>query len=282
MSVRESFAGNLTGLCAAEESIAAVCRATQINRQQFNRYLSGASLPSERNLQKICAHFGISESELFRAPSKYSREDTLKVEAPWSSEDARATLKRIYREAPTSVEPGLYFVYFAYPADPNSVVRSTLIVRREGNLSTFRRLTGLAEAKGSWWSRFLGDHQGIILERRHWLYLVALNRVASQEPTLLVLRWVPVAEPVLGGFATILTPDGPTITAAVVAPCGPRMTLRAAIRASHVYSIDDAALDPTLLDVLDEQCQNLTAMVRRLDLTVTPSPRAARSANGRR
>ena len=270
MSLRGAFATNLARLCEGERSIAAVCRSTSINRQQFNRYLSGESLPSQRNLDKICKHFGVGEAALFREPAEETGEGG--GAEPWSHGDLRATLKRLYKEAPTSVEPGLYFAYFAYPPDPGSVMCSTVVVRREGSLSTFRRLTGLAEPKGSWWSRFHGDHQGIILERRHWLYFVALNSVASQDPTLLVLRWVPDTNPVLGGFATVQTPEGPTVTAVVLSACRPRTTLRAALKASHVYSVDDARIDPIIADTLDQQCKRLATMVRRLDLTVTPAP----------
>jgi hypothetical protein len=57
MSLREVLSANLSRLCEGEVSIAAVCRATRINRQQFNRYLSGASIPNGRNLEKICRYF---------------------------------------------------------------------------------------------------------------------------------------------------------------------------------------------------------------------------------
>ncbi len=271
MSLRESFASNLSRLCAGEPSIAAVCRSTNINRQQFSRYLSGAALPNERNLSKISRYFDVDEAELFRevdvdVPKDPSTSDRL----TWPAEDLRAALKLISSEAPTSVTPGYYFAHFAHPHDSSSIMRSVLIVRRDGNLSTFRRLTGYSEKRGSWWSHFHGDHKGIILERRHWLYFVGLNGVGNNEPTLLVLRWVPNSDPILGGHATILTPIGPTVTAAVVTPCPPRTTLRAAVKGSHPYSIDNANIDPIILDALDQQCQTLIGMVRRLDLEVKP------------
>jgi hypothetical protein len=185
----------------------------------------------------------------------------------------RATLKRLRGEAPTSIEPGLYFAHFAYPQDPTTVMRSVVVVRRDGNLSTFRRLTGFSEPRGSWWSNFTGDHKGIILERRHWLYFVGLNDRAHNEPTLFVLRWVPSAGPMLGGHATILTPTGPTVTAVVLSLSPPRTRLRTAMRASHVYSIDDGRIDPMIVDALDQQCKALVAMIRPFDLTVTPQSR---------
>jgi hypothetical protein len=88
-------------------------------------------------------------------------------------------------------------------------MRSVLIVRNDGNLTTFRRLTGISEPRRSWWSHFTGDHKGIIVERLHWLYFVALNWRGTREPSLLALRWIPISEPMLGGQAMIMTPTGP-------------------------------------------------------------------------
>lgn len=269
MSVREAFAANLARLCQREASIAAVCRATGINRQQFNRYLSGDSLPNKRNLDKICRHFKIDEPELFRNGNGHAAREAT-VEESWSHGDLRSALKLLHSEAPTSVASGLYYAHFAHPHDPKSLMRSAMVVRRDGNMTTFRRLTGVAEQRGSWWSHFNGDHKGTIIERRHCLYFMGLNGVGNHEPTLLVLRWVPNSDPILGGHASILTPFGPTVTAVVVTPCPPGTTLRAAVKGSHAYSFDSVEIDPIVLDALDQQVQSLIAMVRRLDLAVVP------------
>ena len=53
----EVFAQNLRQLVAAEKSVSAVCRALDINRTQFNRYLSGEAHPRPEVLERICDHF---------------------------------------------------------------------------------------------------------------------------------------------------------------------------------------------------------------------------------
>jgi hypothetical protein len=272
MSLRGTLSVNLARLCEREDSIAAVCRATRINRQQFNRYLAGDSLPNQRNREKICRYFRIGEPELFREKGEKPSKIDGDSELSWSAADVRAALRLMHSEVRASLSPGLYFANFAIPNDQNSLMRSALAVRSDGNLTTFRRLTGMSERRGSWWSRFLGDHQGIILERRHWLYLVGLNRYGNREPTLMVLRWLPNSQPMLGGHATIMNPSGPTITAVVVSACEPSIKLRAAIEASHAYALTDPTIDPMILDALDQQCQALVSMTRRLDLGVRPMP----------
>ena len=74
LELRQSrFAANLRLLCDRQGSISQVCRRAGINRQQFNKYLSGRHMPSSGNVRVIANHFGIgpdllfSEHEHFRA-----------------------------------------------------------------------------------------------------------------------------------------------------------------------------------------------------------------------
>lgn len=267
VSHRKAFAANLARLCAGERSIAAVCRSTSINRQQFNRYLAGRSLPNQRNLDKICRHFGIDEHDLFKAGNGVPAESG-DGESAWSHPDVRAALKLIYSTGPSSITPGRYFAYFAVPWEKDSIMRSALVVRRDGNLTTFRRLTGIAERKRSWWSHYIGDHKGIVVERRHWAYLIALNSRGNREPSLIALRWLTNTSPMLSGHAMVMGPPGPVVTAVVVSPADPTLSLRQIVRRSHVYALDDPSIEPIVLDALDEQRRALATRLRYLDLSV--------------
>lgn len=61
----ETFAANLRRICDQQGSISQLCRKIQINRQQFNKYLSGRHLPSSANIRTIADHFGLSPDVLF-------------------------------------------------------------------------------------------------------------------------------------------------------------------------------------------------------------------------
>ena len=60
----DSFSKNLKLLSSYYQSIAEICRKMAINRQQFNKYLSGSTSPSIKNMRKIADFFGVTESEL--------------------------------------------------------------------------------------------------------------------------------------------------------------------------------------------------------------------------
>lgn len=60
-----NFAANLRHLCDQKGSISFICRKIQINRQQFNKYLSGKHLPSSANVRIIANHFSLNAEMLF-------------------------------------------------------------------------------------------------------------------------------------------------------------------------------------------------------------------------
>src|SRR5882724_5217784 len=98
MSLHEALSVNLARLCERKGSIAAVCRAAQINRQQFNRYLTGETVPNKANREKICRYFGIEERELFLEAPIEPGSRSSQAGGSWSHRETRAVMKLIYSE----------------------------------------------------------------------------------------------------------------------------------------------------------------------------------------
>lgn len=65
------FAANLRYLCDQKGSVSHVCRKAKINRQQFNKYLSGRHLPSPNNIRVIAEHFGLTPELMFSEHSDF-------------------------------------------------------------------------------------------------------------------------------------------------------------------------------------------------------------------
>jgi transcriptional regulator with XRE-family HTH domain len=70
-AIQGHLARNLAVLARREKSISELCRSLGLNRQQFNKYLSGQHLPSRRNLSRIAQYFGVSEKDLFARPAEF-------------------------------------------------------------------------------------------------------------------------------------------------------------------------------------------------------------------
>ena len=58
------FSANLRFLCERQGTISNLCRRIGLNRQQFNKYLSGSHLPSSQNLRLIANFFGRAGSDV--------------------------------------------------------------------------------------------------------------------------------------------------------------------------------------------------------------------------
>lgn len=134
-----AIATNLRRLCSFYVSVAEVSRKLGINRQQFNKYLSGASFPSLRNLRRITDFFGVDEFELLLPPAEFEAKVLPKArdiprsliglpEAPQSSSSHQSSLVAYY---------GFYHVYFYTPVWSSHIVRVlTEIYQADGRTST--------------------------------------------------------------------------------------------------------------------------------------------------
>src|SRR5215475_9721310 len=72
MTLKQNFATNLRLLCGRHRSVSELCRRLAINRQQFNKYLAGTSLPSPATLGRICAFFAIDQGDILLAPAAFA------------------------------------------------------------------------------------------------------------------------------------------------------------------------------------------------------------------
>jgi transcriptional regulator with XRE-family HTH domain len=66
-----NLAANLAVLVSSFDSVADFCRRLNINRQQFNKYLAGHHVPSQKVLIKISKFFLMEPSDLFRKPADF-------------------------------------------------------------------------------------------------------------------------------------------------------------------------------------------------------------------
>ena len=69
---RRDYPANLRFCCDHYRSVSDLCRRVGINRQQFNRYLSGESLPSRWNHKRLPDFFGLEDDELMRPHAAFA------------------------------------------------------------------------------------------------------------------------------------------------------------------------------------------------------------------
>lgn len=256
MSLRSNLARNLRALCE-KGNVNAACRAMKINRQQFEKYLTGESLPSARSLEKMCAFFGVTEADLLADEIPTNRKIVT------FEQRVAETIRPLWSEQSSSLKPGTYFIWLTVPFEPEQIVCAPIIIEREGEALTFRRIVGAAEPREKiWWHR-VGDHQGLVVERLGWIMLVGVNQRGTFEPSMIRVNWIPLSLPVLGGHATITTHSGISFAAACIRPAPPNTSFRAAVRRSRSFNRNDPSIDGVTRMVLDQQKRELQDMLAR-------------------
>ena len=122
MSDIDAFTENLRFACATRPSISQICRDIGINRQQFNRYISGEARPSAHNLGRIAAFFGVGSHDFSLATAVFqtrmTRPDQRRVDGGLLLEGLPGDLASLRRHL------GYFQTYHFSPSWPGLIVCS--------------------------------------------------------------------------------------------------------------------------------------------------------------
>jgi transcriptional regulator with XRE-family HTH domain len=165
MKSRDDFTRNLKALCATHRSVAELCRRVGINRQQFNKYLSGDSLPSAHNLRRIASFFHLPVDDLFLPAADFDARHNTALGASSAETDAMASiLTRAFPGELRRLRPllGFYHSHFLVPLSPNVMMRALVaLVEENGRVysKSIERTSvgaGLTERQRGYLSKYQG------------------------------------------------------------------------------------------------------------------------------
>jgi transcriptional regulator with XRE-family HTH domain len=252
-SVHRQFAENLFRLTTRSGSIAEVCRQTNINRQQFNKYLAGVNLPNEKVMSTLASYFGVTEHALVE-PEELSRNVC----------PAPPLMGRIKSASSEVTMPeGFYSVYTLWPADSRMVLRFIVVIRRQGAFTYFTRLGRFAREHGGLNLGRLMRMEGVVIqsgsqvmlvgqEEKHWteffstVCLSALNRPAEE---------------IWPGLTLTFTPAGvPTATRVVVQKEARSANIRVLLRQTGLARLDQLGPDSKVKCLLSDSQSHLNCV----------------------
>lgn len=182
-SIHKVFAENLRAHCARFASIAELCRIAGINRQQFNRYLSGQNLPNPRTLERLAAVLKVSEAALFESRTPEPGALQRKAIADLGLEHILPLLIDLQQGAPTDLRSGFYYCYAPLVDHPEYFVRMVIQVVNDGKLARFIRRTSFTPIGEPQSQMEVGRHAGIILGDATGSLLIGRNRIFPSEFT---------------------------------------------------------------------------------------------------
>ena len=195
LGIYSSFADNLRRECFRYPSIAAVCSGAGINRQQFNKYLAGKSLPSGNTLGRICNFLQISEESLFlssKFPVPNPAEPIVPVSGKWRDAPLFSLASSIdsvmhgsIRAGATAIRTGLYYCYFPLEGSSHHLMRSLVVTRQVSVGLVFSRLTVFPSQDDS--VRFVAKskHEGFVLANERETFFLGINRAHADQMSLI-------------------------------------------------------------------------------------------------
>jgi hypothetical protein len=163
-----------------------------MNRQQFNRYLSGASVPSLANLRKMSDFFGVDEFEFMMPHAEFLRTVMPRPAGrnPLGLIELALTQLGVGRGSPAKVLApycGLYAVYFYSPVWSGHIVRSLTVIAEAHDSIVSRSMQKLYVPGTRQSGRVVQKFRGILKTIVDRLYLLEYETNSNDLAALTVL-----------------------------------------------------------------------------------------------
>ncbi|WP_234263708.1 helix-turn-helix domain-containing protein [Hydrogenophaga sp. NFH-34] len=258
----DDFCRNLRLACSFHPSIAQVCRRLDLNRAQFNKYLSGAARPSAHTLLRIGDFFGLESHEMLLPHSRFAQLLSLRPARPARPTEADDPLARhlegLRRRSRGSLDKylGYYFEYYHSMAFPGYVLRSLFVLYRQGDDVCYRRMERLSHL-GQPASGFRCRYLGVALLLNERIILIDYESLTSNEVTETILypTYKSRVNSLTGLKIGVSAADRrePACARVVLQFLGQRIHVRGALRQCGLLSPDPALIGADVLSRIDNR-----------------------------
>lgn len=172
--MNENFSKNLRSLCADYGSMAHICREIGINRQQFNRYVNGAGMPSAHNLRRIARYFKVSEESVMLDHDVFLSQQ-INPQSPKASSPIDF-MADVFKDQAKNLRRylGAYHAHFVSPSWEGHIMRSLFWLREEDGVVVSHSSERANNPDSSIIMRTRYD--GLVAFRGNKIYLVERSR----------------------------------------------------------------------------------------------------------
>ncbi len=192
MGARSIFAENLRRACLRYRTIAEICAGIGINRQQFNKYLSGSAMPNPVTLERICRFLDIEAGTLFHSPVHESSGSSPVLKPKTDLFGLLGSNPKLEQRV-TDLPDGDYLCYIQYPKLPGMVIRSLLHVWSHQGSKRFVRITSFPSTANDGKRIGGGRHSGTVLANQTEIYLLGINRYSPGQLSLMTIERANIA-----------------------------------------------------------------------------------------
>ncbi|MBT1444409.1 helix-turn-helix transcriptional regulator [Shewanella sp. JM162201] len=253
--MHQEFAKNLRLLCSYYRSVAEVCRRLDINRPQFNRYLSGKYRPSAHSLRRLCDFFGVEEHEILMPHSQFQ---LLIQVRPRPSEPVSEAPELEHLARLQSLSQGLdkylgyYFEYHLSMAFPGKILRNLICLEKQGGKVYYQRTERLQQGPGEkvYHSKYFGMAH-LLADR---IFLMDYESLTGNQLTQTIL--IPTFKSRVGrlsGLRLGASASGeriPSCTRVVFEYLGHQVDIRKTLKLCTTLDPDSGQISPRILEAI--------------------------------
>lgn len=253
---RQNLANNLRLLCSYKTSISEVCRELIMNRQQFNKYLSGNTTPSDNNLRKICDYFGVEEYEI-QMPNDEFREivqarpafDALIVAKDRPDIEF---LDHLFQRSSDDLSKyqGSYFIYYHSTSYSRKILKAYGVIYEQEGRYFFKWIERLTLKGTSGRDGFIYKLKGVVLGLCSRIFISGYEQIMKKEMVFLVLysthkNKVSQLSGLLLGVSGADSRE-PVCQRVVFSYLGQGVNHRQALRECGIFDADSDEIDPKI------------------------------------
>jgi transcriptional regulator with XRE-family HTH domain len=268
----ENFSINLRIVCDKQISVAHVCRKMEINRQQFNKYLSGQIYPSKYNLNKICQYFQFSEEELNLKPSKFRQITPKSLQSESNSE--KNELEKIIDLIPSqnkdlSRYEGYYFSHFHSSGYPGYIIRSLIHIYNYKNKFYSTSIEHLWDKENGDTQRKRFKYEGAVFYLRDRIFITEVETLTNNviHHTILCPSYKNIVDSLSGISMGVGSRSShmPAATRVEFLYLGKQISIREALRNCGLFKINTKLIDSNIIARINNEINDPEFMLRAYD-----------------
>ncbi len=268
----QNFAVNLRLICDQYRSVAHVCRSMEMNRQQFNKYLSGKIYPSKHNLSRVCQFFKLSEEQLNLEPEAFRRVVAESFQP--DADPASSEIGKILDSLPDSIEAltryeGYYYSHFHALGFPGHLVRSLVHIYRRKHRFYSNNIEHLWDKARSDSHRNRFKYKGVVLYLGDRIFITEVEMLTKTAVchTILFPSYRNIVE-TLSGITTgvgSINSHMPKATRVEYQFLGKQIDRREALRGCGIFDLESGQIDRNIRERINNEMTDQEYMLTARD-----------------
>jgi transcriptional regulator with XRE-family HTH domain len=270
--LHQYFAANLRVVCDQHRSVAQVCRSLEMNRQQFNKYLSGQIYPSKHNLARICKFFKFSEDQMNIPSAEF--EQVVFESSDLEVDIASSEIEKLIETLPDSNDvlsryEGYYYSHFHALGFPGYLVRSMVCIYRHKNRYYSRNSEHLWDKEKNDSHRHRFKYKGVVLYLGDRIFIIEVEMLTKNAICQTIL--FPSYRNVVDTLSGITTGVGsvnshmPKATRVEWEFLGKQVDVKETLRGCGLFSLDSELIDVEIRQRIDNELTDQKYMLTARD-----------------